>query len=233
MASRRTNSPRKQPTQERAQQTVQAILRATAHILRGEGWDACNTNAVAKRAGVSIGSLYQYFPSKESLALALAEEHAARGLAVLMEAVTAAPRGTLSFEATVRHYIRAMVAVHQVDPKLHRVLVEQVPRIKGGLEVVRRVSTPAAELVRNWLETQREHIRGVNLDVATYMLVTAVESISHLQVLDRPAGLTSELLVDELSELVLGYLGVKRVSPSTHGSASRHAAPRRQEEGSG
>ena len=209
MAPARQDSPRKRPTQARAQNTVEAILRATAHILRTEGWDACNTNVVARRAGVSIGSLYQYFPSKEALVSALAEEHATRGLGVLMEAVSAAPQGTLSFADTVRHYIRAMVALHAVDPKLHRVLVEQVPRLKGGLDVVRRVSTQSAALVRSWLETQREHIRSVDLDVATFMLVTSVESVAHLQVLDRPAQLDQALLVEELSQLVLGYLGVR------------------------
>jgi len=208
MASTRPDSPRKKPTQARAQNTVEAILRASAHILRTAGWDACNTNAVARRAGVSIGSLYQYFPSKEALVAALAEEHAARGLGVLMEAIAAAPQGTLSFPQTVRHYIRAMVALHAVDPRLHRVLVEQVSRLKGGFEVVRRVSTQSAALVRSWLETQREHIRAVDLDVATFMLVTSVESVAHLQVLDRPAQLNQELLVEELSQLVLGYLGV-------------------------
>mgnify|MGYP001560716444 CR=1 FL=1 len=210
MARPRPDSPRKKPTQARAQATVEAILRATAHILRTAGWDACNTNAVAKRAGVSIGSLYQYFPSKEALVAALAEEHANQGLGVLLEAVSAAPQVTRSFEGTVRHYIRAMVALHAVDPKLHRVLVEQVPRLKGGLDVVRRVSTQSAALVRAWLETQRKHLRAVDLDVATFILVTAVESVAHLQVLDRPPQLDQDALVEELSELVLGYLGVTR-----------------------
>jgi AcrR family transcriptional regulator len=219
MARPRPDSPRKKPTQARAQATVEAILRATAHILRTAGWDACNTNAVAKRAGVSIGSLYQYFPSKEALVAALAEEHANQGLGVLLDAVSAAPQVTdspsrrelaPSFEGTVRHYIRAMVALHAVDPKLHRVLVEQVPRLKGGLDVVRRVSTQSAALVRSWLETQRKHVRAVDLDVATFILVTAVESVAHLQVLDRPPQLDQDALVEELSELVLGYLGVTR-----------------------
>lgn len=206
------DSPRKLPRQERAQATVEAILRATAHILRTDGWDACNTNAVAKRAGVSIGSLYQYFPSKEALIAALAERHAQEGLKILVDAVTDA-RGRevkLGFEGTVRHYIDAMVTLHGHDPALHRVLVEQVPRLRGGQDVIRRTSSHAAGLVRAWLETQREHVRDVDLDVATFMLVTAVEAIQHLQVVERPKGMTREVLVDELVELVLGYLGVRR-----------------------
>jgi AcrR family transcriptional regulator len=206
------DSPRKLPRQERAQATVEAILRATAHILRTKGWDACNTNAVAKRAGVSIGSLYQYFPSKEALIAALAERHAQEGLKILVDAVADARTRDvgLGFEETVRHYISAMVTLHAHDPELHRVLVEQVPRLHGGQEVIRRTSMHAGGLVRAWLETQKEHVRGVDLDVATYMLVTAVEAIQHLQVVEKPEKLTREVLIDELVALVLGYLGVKR-----------------------
>jgi len=60
-------SPRKSPTQARSVATVEAILQAAAHILETEGLSACSTNAVARKAGVSIGSLYQYFPSKDAI----------------------------------------------------------------------------------------------------------------------------------------------------------------------
>ncbi|MFO0599984.1 MAG: TetR/AcrR family transcriptional regulator [Myxococcaceae bacterium] len=201
-------SPRKLPRQARAQATVDAILRATAHILRTKGWDALNTNAVAKVAGVSIGSLYQYFPSKEALVAALAEQHATRGLGVLMEAVTDAREGPpRALDEAVYRYIDAMVAVHEVDPDLRRALIEQVPRLKGGQDVVRRISTQSATLVRAWLETQREHFRDVDLDVATFMLVTSVEAVTHLEVIDRPKQLTRKVMVEELTQLVLRYLG--------------------------
>jgi AcrR family transcriptional regulator len=199
--------------QARARVTVDAILRASAHILRTHGWDACNTNAVAKRAGVSIGSLYQYFPSKEALIIALAEAHAAQGHAVLLEALAEAPRGKLTLEGTVRHYLRALVKLHHVDPKLHRVLSEQVPRLKGGLEVVQRTSNQAATLVQGWLEAQRAHVRELDVEVATYVLVTAVEALVHLEVMKRPAQLDDEALVEELCHLVLGYLGARSPSP--------------------
>ncbi len=63
--------PRKRPLQVRARQTVEAIVEATARILESQGHDRFTTNAVAERAGVSIGTLYQYFPDKEALVGAL------------------------------------------------------------------------------------------------------------------------------------------------------------------
>ena len=62
---------RKKPVQPRAKETVRALVEATAHLLREGGVDAVSTHAVALRAGVSIGSLYQYYPSRESLIAAV------------------------------------------------------------------------------------------------------------------------------------------------------------------
>src|SRR5438552_3934720 len=67
--------PRKRPRQARSQATVDAILEATTRILLKQGFDSLTTNAAAAAAGVSIGSLYQYFPNKEALVAALIERH--------------------------------------------------------------------------------------------------------------------------------------------------------------
>src|SRR4051812_21121215 len=75
MARRPRTSPRKAPRQERSKATVDAILGAMVRVLVKEGWDAASTNRVAAEAGVSVGSLYQYFPSKEALVLAVMERH--------------------------------------------------------------------------------------------------------------------------------------------------------------
>ena len=62
---------RKVPRQRRAVHTVDALLEAAALVLEEDGLEGFNTNAVARRAGASVGSLYQYFPSKDALTLAL------------------------------------------------------------------------------------------------------------------------------------------------------------------
>lgn len=203
---------RKVPKQDRAQHTVDSILRATAHILKTKGFAACSTNAVAKKAGVSIGSLYQYFPSKEALVAALAEEHAREGYALLLETIRDAAEQPRSIQELVRHYIGALVRLHANDPELHRVLMEQVPGIRSGVKAMQQVSNQSAALVRAWLEAHRGQFRPLDVEVATYVLVTAVEAVTHLRLVDRPAQLDTETLVAELSELVLGYLGLNETS---------------------
>src|SRR5215510_5098878 len=76
-------TPRKQPRQRRSKETVEAILEAAARILVRHGYDGANTNRIAAAAGVSVGSLYQYFPNKESLVAALAAERTGRISAIL------------------------------------------------------------------------------------------------------------------------------------------------------
>ena len=75
----------KLPRQKRAEDTVAVIVEAAASILERDGFEGFNTNAVAEKAGVSIGSLYQYFPSKNALLSAVIEREAAPLLAVEVE----------------------------------------------------------------------------------------------------------------------------------------------------
>jgi AcrR family transcriptional regulator len=208
MPQRLRTVPRKAPRQERAKATVDAILRAAAHILRTQGYEAMSTNQVAKKAGVSIGSLYQYFPSKESLVLALEDEHSAEMQRLIMQTVEQMQGAPV--EVVVQTFIESFLHMHEVDPKLHRVLSEQVPRI-GGYEKLKELMLPGARLVRAWLEANQAQFRKVDLDVATFVLVSSVEAVTHMSVLDEQ-GLDRKALASEVSELVLRYLGVGTTS---------------------
>src|ERR1700722_11945035 len=75
MARRPATKPRKHAAQQRSRATVDALVEATARILVKEGFDKASTNRIAEKAGVSVGSLYQYYPSKEALVAAVMERH--------------------------------------------------------------------------------------------------------------------------------------------------------------
>lgn len=203
MTVRAPTRPRKRPAQARSRATVEAILAAAARVLVDEGFERATTNRVAEVAGVSIGSLYQYFPNKDALLATLAEHHMQAMLSQLMrmaESLADAP-----LEDAVRAYVRAMLAAHAVDPELHRVLTEQVPRI-AGLDRVREVQAEAETVVQAYLEGHRDRLRPKDLRVATFVIVTSVEAVTHAAVLDRPEALDDEEFADEVTELVLRYL---------------------------
>jgi AcrR family transcriptional regulator len=200
---RRTRTvPRKKPRQERSQATVDAILAATAHVLCSTGYDRASTNRIALAAGVSVGSLYQYFPSKEALVAELVERHI-DAMTSLIQTKLAEVQSAPVPEA-VRTIIQAMFAAHAVDPKLHKVLIEQVPRV-GRLEKLMGVENDVQTLVASFLEARRELRRAPAARMA-FVLVHAVEAVTHAAVLDELAPAQAQAVADELTHLVLRYL---------------------------
>ncbi|MEI9982422.1 MAG: TetR/AcrR family transcriptional regulator [Aliidongia sp.] len=109
--------PRKLPRQTRSAETVGVILEAAARILERDGFAGFTTNAVAERAGVSIGSLYQYFPGKEALTGALLR----RESSVLLDEAAASLHGT-SGQAALETLVAAAVRHQLGRPDLARLL---------------------------------------------------------------------------------------------------------------
>jgi len=117
---------RKDPRQARSRATIDAILDAAARILGERGWAGLTTNAAAETAGVSIGSLYQYFPNKLALVEAVRRRHLSEVLAVLH----AAADDKMTRTHRIAALVDGMIAVHSRFPAAHRVLLEESPR--GG-----------------------------------------------------------------------------------------------------
>ncbi|MDB4974718.1 MAG: Transcriptional regulator, TetR family [Myxococcaceae bacterium] len=202
MAPKTATKPRKAAVQARSQATVDALLRATARILVREGYDRASTNKIAALAGVSVGSLYQYFPSKEALVASLIQEHV-QEMAELVRA--AAPRlSALPLAAAVREAVHLMVAAHALDPKLHRVLVEQVPRI-GGLGQIGALEGEMLRLTRALLEGKRSELVVADLDLAAFIVMNIIESLTHAAVIARPDLLAAEF-EEEVALAVIRYL---------------------------
>jgi AcrR family transcriptional regulator len=204
MTARPATSPRKEPRQDRAKATVDAILAATARILVRDGYDKASTNRIAEAAGVSVGSLYQYFPSKEALVSALLEQHAAEMRRFLeVKATTTGIDAPL--RGVVRDVVEAMVEAHRVNPKLHRVLMEQVPRV-GALKRLSELDDMALSMIRAYLELRRAEIRPQNLKLVAFLLTSIVEAVTHGAVLMHPEYLVDEQLVDETTDVIMRYL---------------------------
>jgi len=206
MARKLHTNPRKSASQERSRRTVNAILEATARVLMKEGYDRASTNKIAVVAGVSIGSLYQYFPSKEALVAAVSERHSNEVLQLMRSALVKVAARPI--EVAAREFVSVAIDAHRVNPKLHRVLAEQVPRI-GRLENVEAINQDVYALIRGYLDGHRDEIDVADADVAAFICVTAVEALTHAAVLRRPEILNdekAEQFVDEVTDLVVRYL---------------------------
>jgi AcrR family transcriptional regulator len=216
--------PRKSPTQVRSRATVDAIVAATARVLVRDGYDALSTNRVAKEAGVSVGSLYQYFPGKEALVAAVMEQYASRMQENIATRMQNAPPAA-SAEEVATELIRAMLAAQQAEPRLHRALVEQVPRI-GALRRLHELSTNYERLVEAWLEEHRELIEVKDAKMASFVLVAAVEGLVNRATLDRPDLVASGRLEEQILRLVLAYVVPSHVARAS--DEGRYGGQRRK-----
>jgi AcrR family transcriptional regulator len=206
MARKPQTNPRKSASQERSRLTVDALLEATTRVLIKEGYDRASTNRIAEVAGVSIGSLYQYFPSKEALVAAVIDRHTQEISEVTRDAMVKAAARPI--EAAAREFVSVAIDAHRVNPKLHGVLAEQIPRV-GRLENIEANVRDGYALVRGYLEAHRDEIDVEDLDLAAFVVVTTVEALTHAAVLRRPDILTDEKagrFVDDVTRLVVRYL---------------------------
>jgi len=197
-------TPRKIPRQARSRSTVATILDAAARVLVKEGFERATTNRVAEAAGVSVGSLYQYFPSKEALVAALIARHVDDMRALVADGL--ARVRALPLALAVRTPVEILIAAHAVDPALHRVLMEQVPRT-GRLGKLADFEHELHRLVVEGLEGRRPELRKQDLDLAAFLATAAVEAATHAAVLYQPERLRDPAFLDEVTDLVVRYLG--------------------------
>jgi AcrR family transcriptional regulator len=182
---------------------VDSILEASAQVLVEYGFRKFSTNRVARRAGVSIGTLYQYFPNKESLIAAIQQKHL-DDLSAIMELAFATARDQ-ELQAAIRTLVEADLEVHRVNPRLHRVLVDEVAKLDayGEERVLDRIVT---EGLLELLNRHRKSIRVPDLRLAVFLVMHIVESIVHAALRERPASINSGELTNELVRAVSGYL---------------------------
>ncbi|MCP3061220.1 TetR/AcrR family transcriptional regulator [Myxococcus sp. K38C18041901] len=218
-------SRRKQPRQQRAQATCDAILTAAARLLVRDGYEATSTNRIAEEAGVSIGSLYQYYPNKEGLVLAVLEHHGSRWLTEFDAGLKELAPAPLSVAVpSIIHHILTLKRLH---PQLDSLRYALLPVLRP-LGHVDTFEQQLFRLVRVFLAARLEEIRPRELDMAVFIIVHTLEALCHAAGVDRPDYLTNDAFPEELCVLVLGYLSP---SPARLGHPPRKAAaPRRKYE---
>jgi AcrR family transcriptional regulator len=210
---------RKQPQQARAQETVRAILEATVQILDRESLDAATTTRIAEVAGVSIGSLYQYFSHRDAILSALQEREFERTLAVVQKSLA---DGNLDEEParTVRAVLRGVAETYSQCPGLHRVLAIEGLRVAKA-ERVHAFDLRVIQVVRHFLAATKAPIVRRNVEAAAFLVYQSVRATMLAYLLERPPGLDAESLIEELANLITGYL------LGSDGAGARQARPSR------
>jgi AcrR family transcriptional regulator len=195
--------PRKQPMQSRSRATYDAILDAAAQVLADEGYPASTTNKIAERAGASIGSVYEYFPSKEAIFTALIER---------LDQYTAesvidnfANIGQMKPEAFLETVLRSRIEAALNYPELESLLRTEIPA-SLFIEQAEKTYQRFSEGMKLFANTYPQLIRVRHLDTAIELGSVIVESTIRSLANSYPERLEDEILVQEFIDVMTRYI---------------------------
>ena len=178
-----------------------AILEAAARLFeRGRA----TTNGIAHLAGVSIGSLYEYFPDKDAILESLVERHVAQAEAELRAEIERSPAEQTPLHEGVRRLVALMLRLHDDRPGLHRRFVEGFMGRPAMRERINAAERRLREMIAAWLRHHPE-VRATQLEHAARVVAEGTNALVHRYVEDDE-GVPPEVFVDELTRLWVPYL---------------------------
>lgn len=194
----------KKPRQARAQVTRSAILDATIRILERESLDAATTTRIAEVAGVSVGSLYHYFPHRDAILDALQDREFERALAH-MQGVLSRDNLQLAPRQLIELVVRGLADLYAASPALHRVLVIEGLRVTAT-ERVQAFDLRVIAVIRQFLAVRSDQLRCTDFDTAAFVAYQSVRATMLASLLERVPALDQETLIEQVVDLVTRYL---------------------------
>ena len=199
---KRKKIQRRMPQRRGSHATVEAIFQATARILSREGRVGLNTNRIAELAGVSIGTLYGYFPNKQAILLSMARSELDRARDQVAAALTR--RSPHAHPARVA--VQALVGMYAAGGRTRRILMETL-FAHGGSEELARPVQEIAELILANAENILPREAGIPSRVELYVLTRALDGIVRTAVYDGMEFVGSKDFEDALLRLAFGFFG--------------------------
>lgn len=197
-------TPRKQPYQERAKETVETIVSATAHILEKEGFENISTNKIAEKAGVSIGSLYQYFPTKDAIFNFMMDRFV-KSQTKLIDGILENRDPKAELKETIALIISAILDSKRKQVKFHKLFVQKLMSF-SAYEVLNRQDEHLIALFKKHLQPHMHEIRKDNLELQLYFVIQAVKSLPTILMFQDRFDYRDKVVDRELTELVYSYL---------------------------
>ena len=210
---------RRVPRQERARFTIACILKAAAEVIDEVGWARASTNRIASRAGVSIGTLYQYFADKEAILRRLVEGHHEAVHGVVSETLDQLEDPRVAVEEALREMFLALVRLHREDPVLTRVISTEVPHHVSSREDEQEAAALIDRLAR--LLRARQEVRVRDPLRSAHILATTTEALTRWLAHEAPHELDANLLIDDIVLMLSSYLTGGRARREMHAVAAR------------
>lgn len=196
-------SPRKKPRQQRSREMVARIVDAAARVLAERGYEGASTHRIATEAGISSGSLYQYFANKDAVVAAVLEQFSARLTARLDVALTESM--TMGWREAGRALLAAQFEVFEDNVGPLRTIIERAGHL-GGTDQLGTMHRRMTDLTRMYLVAHRDQFRP-DLDIeASVWIMVEVSAQLAIRYVVHPPPITRERMIDQLADMFIGHL---------------------------
>ncbi len=198
-------SPRKLGQQFRAQETIDVILEATSELLKEKGFKSLSTNKIVEKAGVSIGTLYQYFPSKESVLSFLLQKQFNRTTDEFLKHLDQIDVKNKTLKQVIEEILGSLFKHYDVKGPIYKELLfslVSLESLKFTLQNDERVSKALLEKMKSF----ESEIKVENLEKAIFVIIYSLKGV-HFGNLFSGKGFSRTDMAKEMTNLIYSYLG--------------------------
>ena len=203
MTTEKSFKPRKRPQQDRSKITNNAILEATTHILSEKGYDKLTTNRIAKKAGISIGSLYQYYPNKESIISELISRSYQQDRDFIESKLSELKEAPI--ETTVKRLIHALMERCDSNLIVAKALREQIPRVEWTNKV-RKTTSYLENMIFDLLKLRHSTVNDNHLKKVAFIVVHTIDGIVNEALFTRPEWLSDKEFRNSACHMIKRYI---------------------------
>ena len=199
---------RRQPKQQRAQATTAIIITAAEQLLVDVGYARASTNLIAQRAGVSIGSLYQYFSSKEEVYRAVVERHSRDVKPEIHCALETLSNMNHDVVSTTLELLSKMADKNAINPKLMLTIDQELGWLGHDKEARVELTVPVTAILK-----KRLNLPSQEIEVIAQLLVEIVSHLSRWLVHSKPATLDTELFIAKIGDMLAALVKKRSKKP--------------------
>ncbi len=206
MVSKKTITPRKQAVQARSKFTVEAVFEAAVQVFTENGYEGATTDLIAARAGVSVGTLYQYFPNKQAILIEIWKRNMENADKVRESFVSNHPFRDGMDSNVIKEVLKFIYQMHRESAKPH-LFFEEVPLPDFIKNRMAEKEAIAIRMFQHVLE-HCVNLRRGRLDIAARMMYEVMERLIHRYMTHFQNEMSEAEFIDEASDMICRYLFV-------------------------
>jgi AcrR family transcriptional regulator len=205
---KRLGTDLRQPQQARSRKTREKILKAAEDLFEAKGFESTTSSTIARRAGVSVGSFYLYFPDKHAVLMEIFHLSVDEIFSTAMEGLRPEHWQKTDLRKGIRALIAGVLGSRSVSPGIQRILQERYFKDEAIKSEMDRIQEQSVDAIQRLLKFLSKRVRVRDRQAAAYLTYLVVDAVARSVMLAQTP-IETERLTEELADLIARYLIVR------------------------